>query len=326
MIRIGLLGASRIAEPAIIQPAREIEGVIVSAVAARDVQRAHEYASEHKIPVVCAGYEELVASGEVDLVYNALQPSEHLYWSVLALKLGKHVLCEKPFAMNAAEAQRMVQASTAAQRQLIEAFHYRFHPAFTHVLDRVRSGVVGHIRHVDALFNVHVRETPSEFRYDPSLGGGALMDLGCYPVHWARTLIGSEPVIQSASARVALADLDCAMSAELSFGNDTTASVSCDMSAAVAGEVENWVRVVGDLGTLRMENVLNPHIGCKVTLETDSATEEIEIAGKSTYYHQLQHVAQVVSGDCEPITGGADAIANMRVIDAMYTAAGLLPR
>ena len=135
MTRIGLLGASRIARGAVIEPVAEIANAKVSRVAASSREKALSYAEEHGIPGIEADYAALVGSDAVDLVYNALPPSGHMRWSIAALESGKHVLCEKPFAMNAREAGKMVAAAEASGRFLIEAFHYRFHPLMLRVLE-----------------------------------------------------------------------------------------------------------------------------------------------------------------------------------------------
>ena len=130
MIRIGLLGASRVSRYAVIEPAAHIDGIEVHTVAARDAARAAAFAEELAIPHVAADYEALIASDAVDLVYNGLPPSSHARWTIAALEAGKHVLCEKPFAMNATEAQAMVDAAGRTGKILVEAYHYRFHPLF----------------------------------------------------------------------------------------------------------------------------------------------------------------------------------------------------
>ncbi|MEM9208997.1 MAG: Gfo/Idh/MocA family oxidoreductase, partial [Pseudomonadota bacterium] len=142
-MRIGLLGASRIGVDAIIKPAADVPGVEVCALAARSPARAAEYADEHAIPAIESDYAALVASPDIDLVYNGLPPSEHKSWTIAALRAGKHVLCEKPFALHADEAADMVRAADETGGKLIEAFHYRFHPLFHRVMEIRDSGVLG---------------------------------------------------------------------------------------------------------------------------------------------------------------------------------------
>jgi predicted dehydrogenase len=198
-VRIGLLGASGIAPNAVLKPALDIEGVEVTAVAARDVGRAEQFAALHNIPTVHDNYEALVADESLDAIYNALVPSMHAEWSIKALERGKHVLCEKPFACNATEAAEMVRVARDLDRVLMEAFHWRYHP-----LARAMLEVVGRISPLvrgEAAFGFHLDDKDRWlFQYD--LGGGATMDAGCYPIHWMRTLAGEEPEVVRASAVV----------------------------------------------------------------------------------------------------------------------------
>src|ERR1044072_5575345 len=165
MIRIGILGAARIAPRGIVTPANELLGTEVVAVAARDLSRARDFAAEHSIPMAFGSYAELVARYDVALVYVPLPPAAHLEWCTAALANGKHVLVEKPFANNAEDAAQMVAAARAADRHLIEAFHYLFHPLFLRALEALRSGAIGRILHIDAEFNVTLPDKPGELRY-----------------------------------------------------------------------------------------------------------------------------------------------------------------
>src|ERR1044072_2808318 len=193
MIRIGILGAARIAPRGIVTPANELLGTEVVAVAARDLSRARDFAAEHSIPMAFGSYAELIARDDVDLVHIPRPPSAHLEWCTAALANGKHVLVEKPFANNAEDAAQMLAAEQASGRHLIEAFHYRFHPLFLRVLDTLRRGSIGRVRHIEATFNAPIPDRPGELRYIEQLGGGALMDLGGYCLHWIRTIVGDEP-------------------------------------------------------------------------------------------------------------------------------------
>lgn len=325
-LRIGLLGASRIAVPAIIEPAAELDGVVVAAIAARDSDRAAAFAAEHGIDRVEADYAALVASDSVDLVYNGLPPSGHMEWSIAAMANGKDVLCEKPFALNADDAQEMVDKAAEYNRKLIEAFHYRFHPLFDRILEIVASGRVGRIAGLKANFNVPIPYRPGELRHEIELGGGAMMDLGCYPVHWTRTVMQSEPIVLSANAIQQREGVDVAMSAELEFGNGVQAIISCSMADDLPGGLDAQLIVKGEQGTLSVANPLSPHSGHELTLATDDGKHSEIAQGETTYHHQLLHVMNVLSGDADPLTGGQDAVANMVTIDAAYRAANMSPR
>ena len=326
MIRIGILGAARIAPRGIVTPANALLGAEVVAIGARNLERAQDFAAQHSIPVACGSYGELVARDDVDLVYVALPPSAHLEWCTAALANGKHVLVEKPFASNAQDAAQMVAAARAADRHLIEAFHYRYHPLFERALAALRDGGIGKIRHIEAIFNALLPDTPGELRYIEELGGGALMDLGCYCMHWIRTVANDEPTVVSAQARCATPGIDLEIAAELAFTSGPTATLKCSMQP-VDGSLLRRLRVRGDNGVLEFDNPVSPHAGATLSIETDApSVPQIVSGGDTTFHYQLRHVIEVIEGRAQPLTGGEDAIGNMRAIDAIYRAAGMRPR
>jgi predicted dehydrogenase len=315
-VRIGLLGASRIAPTAVIKPARENPDFVVTAVAARDVGRARAYAAEHGIAGVEPDYATLVRREDVDLVYNALPPAAHKDWTVAALEAGKAVLCEKPFAMDAAEARTMVGAAEGGL--LIEAFHYRFHNVMRAAIALAREGALGELRSAAAIFEAPIPRTPGELRWLADQGGGALMDLGTYTVHALRSVVGTEPRVAAAEA-VFEDGVDTAMRAGLEFAHGVEGELACSMSAAAPKATLN---VIGSRGSLEIVNFLAPQLGCRFTTTIDGETRAHGVEGPSTYAAQLAHVQEVMAGAVQPLTGGADAIANMAAIDAIYAAAG----
>ncbi len=195
-IRIGILGAARIAPPVVIDSARDNPDFEIVAVAARDPVRARAYAAQHNIPIVADNYDALVRSSDVDLVYNALPPAGHSTWSIAALAAGKDVLCEKPFAMNAAQSRRMNEAAARTGRRLVQSFHYRHHIIMHRAVAIARSGELGEIRSAEADFSVPIAYREGELRWLREQGGGALMDLGCYPLHALRSVLGVEPTVR----------------------------------------------------------------------------------------------------------------------------------
>lgn len=326
MIRIGILGAARIAPRGIVTPANELLGTEVVAVASRELSRARDFAAEHSIPMAFGSYSELVARDDIDLVYVPLPPSAHLKWCRAALANGKHVLVEKPFSCNAEDAAQMVAAARAADRHLIEGFHYRFHPLFLRALEALRGGTIGRIRHIEAVFNADLPDTPGELRYIESLGGGALMDLGCYCMHWIRTVAADEPTIVRASARCGPPGVDLAVEAELAFTSGPTAVLKCSMQPE-DGRLFRRLHIEGDKGVLEFENPVSPHAGATLAIESDPpSTPQIVAGGETTFHYQLRHVLDVIAGRAQPLTGGEDAVNNMRALDAVYRAAGLRPR
>ena len=321
MIRFGILGAARIAPLALIQPATQIPNVLVSAVAASSLEKAQAFAEKHNVAEAIGSYAALVESPHLDAIYNALPPNLHEKWSVAALRAGKHVLCEKPFAMNATQALRMVQAANASQRILIEAFHYRFHPYFQRVLDLIAENVIGDIRHIEAQFDVRIPFSPTEFRHDPALGGGALMDLGCYPAHWVRTLMRAEPQVVRAECVLSEAGVDVATRASLRFPSGATAEVTTAMDETAAEQHCARVIIEGEMGRMTLENPIAPHNGNRIIVEANDASYDEIVADESTYFHQLAHFVAALKDSSTTLTGGDDAVNNMRLIDAIYEAA-----
>jgi len=314
VFRIGLLGASRIARTAVIAPAKGDDRFVVSAVAARDPARARAYGEEQAIAGVAADYTALIARDDVDVVYNALPPAGHAAWTMAALKAGKAVLCEKPFARNAGEARAMVEAARASRQPLIEAYHYRFHQVMRRAEALVREGALGALHTGAAEFHAPIPKASGELRWSAEQAGGGMMDLGCYPLHAMRTLTGAEPLI--ASAHGAFEEgVDSAMRAELVFPGGVSASIACSMTAPTPSA---WLRLEGERGRLDIVNFIAPQIGCRFTTTLDGETVEQPTDGPTTYAAQLSHLHDVLTGKAAPLTGGADAIGNMTAIDAIY--------
>jgi predicted dehydrogenase len=326
-MRLGLLSVARITDIAIIEPAATISGVELAAVAARDPQRAREAADEWGIAHVYDTYDELVASEQVDAVYIATPAALHLRWALAALAAGKHVLCEKPLTANAAEARVMVEAADRAGLVMMEAFHWRYHPVVGQIADAV--GRIGTIERIHAEFDLVDGRIPrTDIRWDLALGGGALMDLGCYPLQWVRYAAqlqhpGVEPTVVGAEAVCPVDQVDASLGAELAWPGGPTATIHCSMIA----EAERvGLRIDGAQGRVDVVNPLAPQRGASLTLTTDSGTELVEVSSSTTYSHQLAAFRDaVVDGKPFP-TGGADSIATMALIDACYEAAGLVPR
>ncbi len=322
-VRIGLLGASQIAPLAIVVPSAKRDDVELVAIAARDRERAAAFAAEHGIGRAASTYDGLISDLKIDLVYNGLPPVSHASLSMAAMEAGAHVLCEKPFAMNAREARQMAEVSKRTGRLCVEGFHYFYHPLFARVLEIVRSGELGALVSMRAVFDVEIPDEAGNIRHDLALGGGALMDLGCYPLHMLRHIAGTEPAIVGARAKTGRPGIDLSMDAELSF-DGVPARISCDMSPGVAIRAE--IEVIGQKGRLHVNNPIHPYLGHKLTVQVEGAERFEEVEGQSTFDHQLQAVIDGIrSGEALP-TGGSDAVANMEAIDAIYTAAGLSPR
>ena len=322
-LRIGILGAARIAPAALILPARQVTGVEVVSVAARELAKAQAFAAAHHIPQTHASYAALIADPTIDAIYNPLPNSLHAEWSICALQAGKHVLCEKPLANNASEAQAMAAAAQASGRLLMEAFHYRYHPLTLRIKEIVESGELGRIRHLEAHFCIPLYRR-HDIRWDYALGGGALMDLGCYTVNLLRYLAGAEPTVIRAQAKVRAPQVDRWMAAELRFPNGISARMTNSFFSAVLLRVS--ARVVGEAGELRVINFVLPQLWHRLTVQSGQGKRVEHFPGESSYVHQLRAFVAFVRQGTPCPTDAADGVANMRVIDAIYEKAGLQRR
>jgi predicted dehydrogenase len=321
-IRIGVLGAARIAPAAIIRPARAVPGAEVVAVAARDRDRATAFAAKHKIPRVHGTYEELVGDPGIDAIYNPLPNGLHGRWTVAALAAGKHVLCEKPFAANAQEA-RVVAAAIPAGAVVMEAFHYRYHPVFMRARQLLDDGAIGAVQRIETWLCFPLPAF-KDIRYRLDLAGGATMDAGCYAIHMARHLAGAEPEVVGASAKMRSPGVDRAMWAELRFDDGRTGRATCSMWSRRLLHV--GFRVTGEAGELRVFNPVGPNLYNRLAWRGPGGHKVEHLSRRPTYEFQLEAFCTAVAGGGPPITDVTDAIANMEVIDAVYRRAGLEPR
>jgi predicted dehydrogenase len=319
-LRIGILGAARIAPMALVRPARQVPEAQAYAVAARDPARARTFAAKHGIARVHASYEALLADPEVDAIYNPLPNSLHCSWTIRALEAGKHVLCEKPLASNADEAQQMADAAARSGRVLVEAFHYRYHPLAARLRALVASGEIGTVRHVEAHMCIPLL-LPGDIRYRWDLAGGATMDTGCYAISLMRFLAGAEPEVVSAQARLSSPNVDRWMEAHFRFADGRTGRITCSLCSAWL--LRPTARVLGDRGEIRVLNPYAPQFPHRIKVRTEQRTYTERVRGDATYTGQLRAFAQAVRGGPPCPTGSAEAIANMRVIDAVYAKAGL---
>ena len=321
MYRIGLLGASWIAPQAILDPASILPGFAVTAVAARHAERVKAYAALHAIPKAYDSYDALLADPDIDIIYISLPPSHHAVWSIRALQAGKHVICEKPTAMNLTEATAMVDAAKATGKRLIEAFHSRYHPAFETCLSWVSTGRIGQITSLSASFGVPLEDDGRKNQYRPELGGGSITDMGCYPLHWVTNVMGTPVTDVTADAVLAASGVDESFQATLTFPNNVCAEISSSMHPS--GSFAAWMDITGTKGQIRFQNPLVPHQGGALTCVVDDVTHEASVSTISTYAYQLQAIgAALHSGRTLP-TEGAALLTQQSMIDRLYAAAGL---
>ena len=320
MLRIGILGAAKIAPVALVKPARRTGRATVVAVAARGRTPAEEFARKHQIPRVLGSYAELVGDPEIDAVYNPLPNGLHGYWTIAALRAGKHVLCEKPFTANADEARTVAEATNANPGLVVmEAFHYQYHPFAKRLVEIVRSGELGNVTNIDVSFSAPLWKK-GDIRYQLPLAGGATMDMGCYPVSLLR-LLAPGPRVISAEAKLSSPGVDRAMDAHFSLPDGGRAHIGCSMFSSSVLRLH--AEVTADNGKISVFNPFSPQHGHRMKVTTSLGTRKERFSRRPTYDYQLEaFVAAVEDGASFPTTA-VDAIRTMELIDAIYTAAGL---
>lgn len=319
MMKIGLLGAARIAPIGIIQPAARREDVVITHLACRDQARAKDFCAANDLQnITFTDYAALAGQADVDIIYCALPPALHVDLVEAALLHGVHVLCEKPLAMNGAEAARMAAAAQKGGAVLLEAFHYFFHPALKAFELAMQNAPIGGIKSVRSVFNVPIPKTPGQLRYIPELGGGALMDLGCYNLHAIRQLFG-EPRISKAAADIKHG-VDVALHVQMRCG-DINAEMSCDMRGSAARE--DYIEIIGSEGRLRFDSFVAPHRGYKFSYSDNNYDDHHEGPSElMTYDYQLAHFIDMIGGAAPRLTA-EDGVKQMRAIETIYKKVGL---
>ena len=276
--------------------------------------RARSFAARNEIAHVALDYDALISRDDIDLVYVSLPPSEHASWCVAALEAGKAVLCEKPLAMSSDEVRRMFAAAAAAGRPLWEAFHYRFHPSMRQVRDLCRQHAFGELLRMDVRFDALIVRTATEIRWQGKLGGGALMDLGCYAVHAARALLGDPLIVQA--AKVEFVDgVDVRTSAVLRSSDGVPVALSCSM---IDARFDASFTAHGTRGHVSFERFVGPQRDGRVVLTVDGQTRQLPVDTRSTYDWQLDHVVQcLTAGAATTDDTAADSLENMRLIESI---------
>ena len=313
-LRWGILGTASIA-PAVIAGIRAGGCGRVAAVASRDGERARVWAARHGVPLSFGSYEALLASGAVDVVYVPLPNALHEAWSVRALEAGLPVLCEKPLACDAAGARVIAAAAERAGLPAAEAFMYRFHPLYDRLRDVLREGRIGRLVSVDAQFTF-LLDDPSEVPASAALGGGALLDVGCYCVNLARLVTGAEPLRAIAFERRGA--VDDSLFGALEFSDGVVARLECSIESHERHRVE----VAGTLGSIVIDRPWFPGTDAASFRLRVGETEEIVTApGADGYRCEVEDFARACRSGTAPRWPLADAVANLAACDALRAAA-----
>jgi predicted dehydrogenase len=324
-LRWGVLSTANIARTKVVPGMRKSSRSEVVAVASRDAAAARAFAEELAIPRAHASYEALLADAEVDAVYIPLPNHLHLEWTLAAARSGKHVLCEKPLAMTAADAVRMSEACEREGVRLMEAFMYRLHPSWQAVRDLVAGGRIGRIVAVQSWFS-YFNDDPTNIRNIHEAGGGALFDIGCYNVNLSRMLMNDEPTrVHATVVRDPVMGVDVVTSAILEFPGERSATFTCSTRA----EPDQRVHVFGSQGRISIGIPFNipPDRPTEVFLTRGGdppvapATETLTFPTADPYAVEADAFAAAILDGLPTPTPASDAVANLRVIEAIFAAA-----
>jgi D-xylose 1-dehydrogenase (NADP+, D-xylono-1,5-lactone-forming) len=308
-VRWGLLSTARINE-AILNGAAQTDTTEVVAVASRDQARADAYARERGIERAHGSYEALLQDDDVEVVYNSLPNSMHVEWSMRALEAGKHVLCEKPLDRRIEPVERAFDTADRAGRLLMEAFMYRHHPQSKKAAELVHSGAIGELRQLRSLFSFTLTDD-ADVRLVPELDGGALMDLGCYCISMQRLLAG-EPELVFGRQRLGGRGVDVGFVGVLQFPGEVFGEFHCGFDLPEG----NGLEAIGSKGKLVVPDPVrcrDPHV------EVDG--QRIDVEDVDRYYLQVENFSAAVRGEAEPLLGRADALGQVRAIEALYRSA-----
>jgi predicted dehydrogenase len=314
-MRWGILGAARI-NRSIIPALRAADGHTLEAVASRDADRAAAYAGEWAIPRAFGGYQDLLSDPDIDAVYIPLPNHLHAEWTVRAAEAGKHVLCEKPLALSVGEVDRIAAAAAAANVHVAEAFMYRHHPQTHAVRELVAGGAIGALRFIRGCFSFTL-DRPGDVRFDPAKGGGALWDVGCYPISYARTLVGAEPETVQASAVMGPTRVDMSIAAVLRFPGNVLALADASFAAPFRTEVE----VVGSAGTIRVPRPFKPGERETVLVIRGDETLEHPVESPLLYVSQFEDFGRAARGAAPAVVTLADSRGNTAALAATLESA-----
>jgi D-xylose 1-dehydrogenase (NADP+, D-xylono-1,5-lactone-forming) len=312
--RWGLLSTARI-NRSIIPPLQASPRHALVAVASRDRGRGEAYAREWGIPRVHLSYETLIDDPEIDAIYNPLPNALHAAWTIRAVRAGKHVLCEKPLATTVADVDAIASEAKAAGVVVTEAFMYRHHPQTLRLKALVDERAIGKLRLIRSAFTFQLTRS-GDVRWEPSLGGGSLWDVGCYPISIARLLAGVEPQEVFGRSRQGEADVDESFTGQIALGE-----VVAQFDAGFRAPQRTHLEVVGSDGVITVAAPFKPGPGAHLLLSRGDATEVVTVEDQPLYIGELDDLADAAAGSREPRVTLADSRGNVATIVALYESA-----
>lgn len=325
-VRWGILGTANIARHAFIPAVKETETGVVRAVGSRNLEKARSYAEENGIAHAYGSYQEVLDDPEIDAVYIPLSNDLHAEWIIRSAQAGKHVFCEKPLAMNYQEVKRAVQACRDAGVLLFEAFVYRLHGQSRRIHELIDGGAIGDVLHTEARFHYAFSGSPDNIRVRPEVGGGALYDIGCYVLSWARFVMGEEPLAVAAT-----------MVEDEPTGVDKTAVATLRFSRGRTANVSSGIRmfggqhavIYGTKGQIEVEAPFHPspgrdgQPGSRIIIQSGGERTVESHAGEHRPFWEAVVTFQrsVLTGEPLPFAAMEDALEQARLMDACRLAA-----
>jgi predicted dehydrogenase len=319
----GLLSTARI-NRALIPALNASKRTRLLAVASRSQSSADAYAREWKIPHAHGSYEALLADPEIDVIYNPLPNHLHAEWTIKALRAGKHVLCEKPLALTLDEADAMSAAARETGKVLAEAFMYRHHPQTLRAKEIVESGALGKLQLIKGSFTFMLTRE-GDYRLQKEMGGGSIWDVGCYPIGYARMLVGAEPlevfgwqVLGDALSLSKGPDgADMTFVGQMRFAEDVHAQFDCGFQSPF----HSYIEIVGSEGSLVVPKPFKPGRGERILLTREDKTETIRIPGQDLYIGEVEDLTDAILLGRPPRISLADSRGNIAAILALLESA-----
>ena len=312
----GLLSTARI-NRALIPPLQVSKRNHLLAVASRSQETADAYAKEKKISRAYGSYEALLADPEIDVIYNPLPNHLHAEWTIKAVEAGKHVLCEKPLALTVAEVDAIHAAAHKHGRVVAEAFMYRHHPQTLKVQELVKSGSIGSLKLIRGSFSFILSREEDIRLLDPAMGGGSIWDVGCYPISYARTVVGENPLEVFGWQVTGKTGIDETFVGQLRFAGD----VHAQFDSSFVIPFHSFMEIVGSEGTLSIPTPFKPGVNERIFLTRDEKTETIKVKGQELYLGEVEDMADAILLGKDSLVSLHDSRANVAVINGLLESA-----
>jgi predicted dehydrogenase len=315
LLNWGLLSTAKI-NRALIKPLRASKRTRLLAVASRSISNAEAYAHEWKIPRAHGSYEALLADPEIDVIYNSLPNHLHAEWTMKALRAGKHVLCEKPFALTLADVDAMSQAAHETGKVLEEAFMYRHHAQTLKAKEMVDSGALGKLQLIKGAFTFPLTRE-GDIRSKKETGGGSIWDVGCYPISYARTIVGAEPLEVFGWQVESENETDNSFIGQMRFAD----GVHAQFDSGFKSPDRSMIEIVGTEASLTIPNPFKPGKSVEIYLSRGDKQEKIKIKSKELYLGEVEDMCDAITQNKSPRISLEDSRANVAVILALIESA-----